>query len=94
VGSEGICQWKIPIIPSGIEPATFRFIALLLHYCATANKIQRPSINIQKSHYENGQLRPKHVGFKQYTLVNNNIHVIKSNKSTNVKIIYLTHNLS
>jgi len=27
VRPEGICQWKNPITPSGIEPATFRLVA-------------------------------------------------------------------
>jgi len=36
VWSEGVCQWKIPMTPSGIKPATFWFVVQHLNHCATA----------------------------------------------------------
>jgi hypothetical protein len=41
VQSEGLCQWKIPMTPSGVEPATFWFIALCHRNCQTVCSINQ-----------------------------------------------------
>jgi hypothetical protein len=42
VRPEVLCQWKIPMAPSGIGPATFRFVAQCLNHRAIARAIVRP----------------------------------------------------
>jgi len=47
VWSEGLCQYKIPMTPPGIEPATFQFVAQHFNHCATACRGKGKSVLLQ-----------------------------------------------
>jgi hypothetical protein len=58
---KGLCQRKIPMKPSGIKPATFRFVAQCLIQ-------QRQRVPSQRTSYMGGRVRPS-VGYLRLKLL-------------------------
>ena len=68
VRPEGLCQWRIPMTPSGVEPATFRLVAQCLTKCATAY----PLFTIYFRYYPIQSWVFKAVSFFQFSNQRNN----------------------
>ena len=81
VRSEGLCQWKIPVTPSGIEPATFRFVAQHLNHCATAVAITKKKAlftnfwSIKVTDYHVILSLPRHSVLHFFRLIHDKLHL-------------------
>ena len=64
VQSEGLCQWKIPVTPYGIEPVTSQYVAQHLNHCATV-------VPILHIYILNTSTNSLYMNFNVNTIVNN-----------------------
>ena len=56
VRPEGLCQWKNPMTPSGIEPATFWLVAQCLNQLRHRIGANKVKVKVRQSHYRPGQV--------------------------------------
>ena len=81
VRSEGLCQWKIPITPTGIDKATVRIVAQHLNHWATTVSLAILNTflkNIRKLAYRSRfrtKLNPRQHGFIKYKSTATNLVV-------------------